>query len=885
MMQDTDPQETREWIEALDAVVRASSPERAGFLLRELAKHATQERLPLPPAITTPFRNTIPVSEEKAMPCDLFMERRIRSLTRWNALAMVMRGNDNDEGLGGHISSFSSSATLYDVGFNYFFRGNENGQLGDLVFFQGHSAPGIYARSYLEGRLSEEQLDNFRREVDGNGLSSYPHPWLMPDYWQFPTVSMGLGPIQAIYQAHVMKYQQKRGLVDHGDRNIWCFMGDGECDEPESLGAISMAGREGLGNLTFVINCNLQRLDGPVRGNGKIIQELEGIFRGAGWDVIKVVWGRRWDPLLEKDETGLLQKRMDEVCDGELQNYKYNGGAYTREHFFGKYPELLELVKDLSDSEIEHLNRGGHDPYKIYAAYAQAVAQRERPTVILAMTVKGYGTGEAGEGNNVTHSLKKLDIDDLMYYRDRFDVPLKDDQVKNIEYYKPDENSIEIKYLKERRLQLGGFIPERSTFAKPIKAPPKDIFDNMKVSTGEKEMSTTMALVRMLTNLLRDKNVAPRLVPIIPDEARTFGMEGFFQKIGIYAHEGQKYEPEDSAQLSSYREDKKGQVLEEGINEAGAMSSWIAAGTSYTNHDIEMIPIYLFYSMFGFQRIGDLAWAGADSQSRGFLIGATAGRTTLAGEGLQHQDGHSHVLASTIPNCISYDPTFHYELAVIFREGLRRMHEKRENIFYYITTMNENYSHPEIPKDKNCEEGILKGMYKIRDFNKNKKTKIQFLGSGTILREMIKGAEILQNEYQIDSEVWSVTSFNELRKDGMEVERYNLLNPDKEQKKSYVEECLGKTEGPIMAASDYMRINSDQIRPYVEKSFYSLGTDGFGRSDTRKNLRNFFEVDKEHIVAYGLSILSKEQLIASKYATEAMKKFKIDPSKPMPTKL
>ena len=882
---DTDPLETQDWLESLSAVISKDGNQRAHFLIKELINKAYREGANIPYTQNTPYINTIPPEAEIKSNGDQNIERRIRSLIRWNAAAMVVRANKKFPELGGHIGTFASAATLYDVGMNHFWRAKNNKFGGDLVYFQGHSAPGMYARAFLEGRLTEKQLDSFRQEVKPGGLSSYPHPWLMPNFWQFPTVSMGLGPMLAIYQARYMKYLINRGLIKDEGRKVWAFLGDGEMDEPESMGAIGLAAREKLDNLIFVINCNLQRLDGPVRGNGKIIQELEGSFRGAGWNVIKVIWGSYWDSLLANDKSGQLVKIMNETVDGEYQAMKARDGAYVREKFFGKNPDTLEMVSSMSDKDIWRLNRGGHDPHKVYAAYDKAIKNQGSPTVIIAKTIKGYGMGKTGESVNTTHQTKKLDVDDLMYYRDRFDVPLTDEQVRNIEYFRPDEKSPEIRYIKERRLKLGGYLPERSTFAKPIKAPSKDIFDFMKVSTGEKEMSTTMALVRMLTNLLRDKNISPRLVPIIPDEARTFGMEGFFQKIGIYAHEGQKYEPEDAAQLSSYREDKSGQVLEEGINEAGAMSSWIAAATAYTNHDIEMIPIYLFYSMFGFQRIGDLAWAGADSQSRGFLIGATAGRTTLAGEGLQHQDGHSHVLASTIPNCISYDPTFHYELAVIFREGLRRMHEKRENIFYYITTMNENYSHPEMPKDKNCEEGILKGMYKIRDFNKNKKTKIQFLGSGSILREMIKGAEILQNEYQIDSEVWSVTSFNELRKDGMEVERYNLLNPDKEQKKSYVEECLGKTEGPIMAASDYMRINSDQIRPYVEKSFYSLGTDGFGRSDTRKNLRNFFEVDKEHIVAYGLSILSKEQLIASKYATEAMKKFKIDPSKPMPTKL
>ena len=707
----------------------------------------------------------------------------------------------------------------------------------------------------------------------------------MPKFWQFPTVSMGLGPIMSIYQARFNKYLINRGLLKDEGRKIWCFLGDGETDEPESLGAIGLAAREKLDNLIFVINCNLQRLDGPVRGNGKIIQELEGIFRGAGWNVLKVIWGSYWDQLLAKDKSGLLIKRMGEAVDGEYQAFKAKGGKYVRDKFFGKYPELLELVSQMTDRDIWKLNRGGHDPHKVYAAYHSAMQNKGTPTVILAKTIKGYGMGKSGESMNTTHQQKKLDEKDLLYYRDRFDVPLTDEQVKNIQYYRPDENSPEIKYLKECRIKLGGYLPERSSFAKAIKTPPKDIFDKMKESTGDKEMSTTMVLVRMLTNLMRDKNVSPRLVPIIPDEARTFGMEGFFQKIGIYAHEGQKYEPVDSEQLSSYREDIKGQVLEEGITEAGAMSSWIAAGTAYTNHDISMIPIYIFYSMFGFQRTGDFVWAAGDNQTRGFLIGATAGRTTLAGEGLQHGDGHSHVLSSVVPNCISYDPTFGYELATIFREGLKRMYEKQENIFYYITTMNENYPHPEMPKDKDVEKGILKGMYKFKSFNKNKKTKIQLLGSGAILREVIAAAEILERDYKIDSNVWSVTSYNELRKDAIEVERFNLLNPDKENKKSYLEECLSNEDGPILASSDYMRLYSDQIRPYLEKSFYSLGTDGYGRSDTRQNLRKFFEVDKEHIVTYSLSILAKEQLIPSKYAKDAIKKYNIDSEKPIPTKL
>ncbi len=882
---DIDPLETKDWLDSISAVLEKDGKNRAQFLIKELIEHSYKQGSDLTLSRNTPYINTISPGEEIKSPGDQNIERKLRSLIRWNAAAMVVRANKKFPELGGHIGTFASAATLYDVGMNHFWRAKNNKFGGDLIYFQGHSAPGMYARAFLEGRLNEKQLDKFRQEVKKGGLSSYPHPWLMPNFWQFPTVSMGLGPMLAIYQARFMKYLINRGLMKDEGRKVWCFLGDGEMDEPESLGAIGLAARENLDNLIFVVNCNLQRLDGPVRGNGKIIQELEGIFRGAGWNVIKVIWGSYWDPLLANDKTGHLIKIMNETVDGEYQAFKARNGIYVREKFFGKYPETLELVSAMSDKDIWRLNRGGHDPHKVYAAYDKAVKNIGSPTVIIAKTIKGYGMGKSGESVNTTHQQKKLDIDDLLYYRDRFDVPLNDEQVKNIEYFKPEENSEEIKYLKERRMELGGFIPERNSYSKPIKTPNKDIFDFMKVSTGDKQMSTTMALVRILTNLLRDKNVAQKLVPIIPDEARTFGMEGFFQKIGIYAHEGQKYEPEDSAQLSSYREEKSGQVLEEGITEAGSMSSWIAAGTSYTNHDIEMIPIYLFYSMFGFQRIGDLAWAAGDSQTRGFLIGATAGRTTLAGEGLQHQDGHSHLISSTIPNCVSYDPTFHYELAVIFREGLRRMHEKNENIFYYITTMNENYPHPEMPKDKNCEEGILRGMYKIKEYSKYKKTKIQLLGSGAILREMISAAEVLQNEYQIDSEIWSVTSFNELRRDGLEIERYNLLNPTVEKKVTYLEKCLGKTEGPILAASDYIRMNSDQIRPYTSKSFYSLGTDGYGRSDTRKNLRNFFELDKQHIVAYSLSVLSKEQLIASKYAEEAIKKYNIDKNKPMPTKL
>ena len=880
---DIDPAETQEWLDSLRAVVKADGSSRAGYLLKKVIDEAYTQGLTLPDTRTTPYINTIPASADIRSPGDQNLERKIRAYIRWNAAAMVVKANKKNPELGGHIGTFASAATLYDVGMNHFWRAKNNKFGGDLVYFQGHSAPGMYARAFLEGRITEKQLDKFRQEVEKGGLSSYPHPWLMPKFWQFPTVSMGLGPMMAIYQARFTKYLINRGLLKDQDRKIWCHLGDGEMDEPESFGAVGLAAREKLDNLIFVINCNLQRLDGPVRGNGKIIQELEGRFRGSGWNVIKVIWGSYWDQLLSKDKTGLLVKRMTEAVDGEYQAFKAKGGSYVREKFFGKYPELKDLVANMTDADIWKLNRGGHDPHKVYSAYHAAVRCKGKPTVIIAKTIKGYGMGKSGESINTTHQQKKLDEEDLLFYRDRFNVPLTDKQVKNIEYYKPAENSPEIKYLKDCRVKLGGHIPERTTFAKPVKTPPQDIFESFMKSTGDKEMSTTMALVRMLAHLLRDTNVAPRLVPIIADEARTFGMEGFFQKIGIYAHEGQKYEPVDSEQLSSYREDKSGQVLQEGITEAGAMSSWIAAGTSYTNHDLEMIPIYLFYSMFGFQRIGDLAWAAADSQTRGFLIGATSGKTTLAGEGLQHQDGHSLLLASAIPNCISYDPTFSYEMAVIFRDGLKRMHEKKENIYYYITAMNENYTHPEKPAGS--DQGILKGMYLFKNYKGKGKAKVQMLGSGSILREVIKAAETLSKDYGVDCNVWSATSFNELKKDGMEVERRNLLNPKEKPKKSYVQKCLDSQEGIIFAASDYIRSHTDQIRPYLNKPFYTLGTDGFGRSDTRKELRKFFEVDKKHIVTYTLSALAKEQLMASEHAEKAIKKYNIDQTKVFPTKL
>ncbi len=882
MNEDTNPVETREWLDALDEVVRYEGRARASFLLLELAKHAMSSRLRLPSATVTPFRNTIPAEEEKMMPGDLFMERRIRSIVRWNAMAMVMRANENEEGLGGHISSFSSSAMLYDIGYNHFFRGTEDGHPGDLVFYQGHSAPGMYSRSFLEGRISEQQLEQFRREVDGNGLSSYPHPWLMPDYWQFPTVSMGLGPIQAIYQARFLKYQQDRGLVDHQDRNVWCFMGDGESDEPESLGAIALAGREQLGNLIFVVNCNLQRLDGPVRGNGKIIQELEGVFRGAGWDVIKVIWGRKWDPLLDKDETGLLQKRMDEVCDGELQNYKYNGGAYTREHFFGKYPELLELVSDLSDEDIMYLNRGGHDPYKVYAAYARAVEETVKPTVILAMTVKGYGMGDAGEADNETHSLKKLDDESLRAFRDRFGVPISDSDLENVPYYKPAEDSPELRYMRERRAALGGAIPSRRNDVPPLEVPPLSAFANQLKATGKREISTTMAFVRILSSLVKDKQIGERIVPIVPDEARTFGMEGMFRQLGIYSSVGQRYTPHDAGQIMFYKEDTKGQILEEGINEAGAFSSWIACATSYSTSGYSMVPFYIFYSMFGFQRIGDLAWAAGDSQARGFLIGATAGRTTLNGEGLQHQDGHSLVLSSTVPNCVSYDPAYAFELAVIIQDGLRRMYQEGEKKFYYITTMNENYKHPDMPEG--AEEGIIRGMYRLRASDATGELRVQLLGGGTILREVEAAAEMLASDFGVAADVWSLTSVNELAREGQEVQRWNMLHPEAEPRVPYVTQQLANAEGPVIAATDYMKLYAEQIREFVPASYTVLGTDGYGRSDTRSKLREFFEVRREYVVVAALAALAGEGKVERGVVTKALGQLGIDPEKIDPFK-
>jgi len=847
LSKDLDPIETNEWLEAINSVIKEEGIERASFIMTKLAKKLNEEGAIPSYNLTTPFRNSIPAKDEASMPGDLFMERRIRSLIRWNALAIVLRANMNDDDLGGHISTFSSAATLYDVGFNYFFKGSD-GQLEDLIYYQGHSSPGIYARSFLEGYLNEEDLDNFRREVKKPGLSSYPHPWLMPEYWQFPTVSMGLGPIMGIYQAHIMRYMSARGLVPRNDRKVWVFCGDGEMDEPESKGAIALAGREELENLIFVINCNLQRLDGPVRGNGKIIQELEGSFRGAGWNVIKVVWGRKWDPIMAKDKEGKLQDIMDAVLDGELQNFKAKGGAYTRENFFAKDPSVLEIVDDLTDEDIYKLNRGGHDPYKVYAAYHKAVHSKGAPTVILALTTKGYGVGSR-EADNTTHQVKKLSMENIKSFRDKFSIPVSDDEIESIPYVRPAEDSPEIQYLKKTRQGLGGSIPRRRNTSEVLSPPNDSAFSKLYEGTGERKISTTMAAVRVLTDLLKDKEIGKRIVPIVPDEARTFGMEALFRQVGIYSSAGQNYEPEDADKVMWYKESKEGVMLEEGITEAGAFSAWSALATAYSNYDYPMIPFYLFYSMFGFQRIHDLAWAAGDAQAKGFLIGATSGRTTLNGEGLQHQDGHSHILSSTIPNCLSYDPAFSYEVAVIIKDGIQKMYVDQENYFYYITTTNENYEHPPMPKDS--EEGIIKGMYKILG---SKKSVIRLLGSGAILRESIKARDILSS-YKIESEVWSVTSFNLLRKDGMEVERFNQLNPSSNEKKSYVEECFSINPMPVIASTDYMRSYADQIRPYINEDFTVLGTDGFGRSDSREMLREFFEIDANSIVrasAYSL---------------------------------
>ena len=877
---DPDPEETGEWLEALEYVLDNAGIDRANFLLERLSSRLTETGARLPYTITTPYRNTIPANHEAFMPGDLFMERRIRSLIRWNALAMVVRANRKSGDLGGHISTFASAATLYDVGYNYFFRGPTDEQAGDLIYFQGHSSPGIYARSFLEGRLDESALDSFRQEVDGQGLSSYPHPWLMPDYWQFPTVSMGLGPIQAIYQAHIMKYLDSRGLIPMGDRKVWAFLGDGECDEPESLGALGLAGREKLDNLIFVVNCNLQRLDGPVRGNGKIIQELEGAFRGAGWNVIKVVWGRLWDPLFANDTQGLMQQRMNEAVDGEYQNYKAKGGGYTREHFFGRYAALKKLVEHLSDDDIMRLNRGGHDPFKVYAAYHAAMNHTGEPTVILAKTVKGYGMGDAGEAENTTHQVKKLEFEDLKHFRDRFAVPLTDEELKDVPYYRPPRDAPETLYLERQRSSLGGPIPMRMTDEQTIDVPSLDAFEAQLKGTGERAVSTTMGFVRILSTLVRDKSIGKRIVPIIPDEARTFGMEGMFRQLGIYSSEGQLYEPEDHGEIASYRESKDGQVLEEGINEAGSFAAWLAAATSYSTHRYTLIPFYIFYSMFGFQRVGDLAWAAGDMQSRGFLLGATAGRTTLNGEGLQHQDGHSHLLAGAIPNCVAYDPCYGYELAVIVHDGLKRMYADRERVFYYITVMNENYPQPAMPKG--VEQGILDGIYRLESHGRSRSKKVRLLGSGTILREVQNAARRLHEDYGVSSEVYSVTSFTELARNGADVARWNLLNPAEEPRRSHVAECLDG-DWPVIASTDYVKAHAEAIRGhFAAPSYRVLGTDGFGRSDTRAKLRDFFEVDERFVTLAALRELQDRQVVAASEVARAMADLGISADKANP---
>lgn len=877
MKADIDPIETREWLDSLSAVVTAEGSSRAAYIIEALLNQANLLGIPVPDAIHTSYRNTIKPEDEKLMPPDQGLQKRIAALIRWNAVAMVLRAGQHAPELGGHIATYASAATLYEVGFNHFFKGPEAPGGGDLLYIQGHSSPGIYARAFLEGRLSEEQLAHFRQEIEVDGLSSYPHPWLMGDFWQFPTVSMGLGPIQAIYQARFLKYLENRGLIEPNQRKVWAFLGDGEMDEPESIGALSIAAREKLDNLIFVVNCNLQRLDGPVRGNGKIIQELEGVFKGAGWKVLKVIWGSRWDPLFAKDTQGLMEKRMQECVDGDFQAYKANNGAYVREHFFGQYPELKKMVEHMSDEEIWRLNRGGHDSQKVYAAYAEAVAHKGSPILILAKTIKGYGMGAAGEGMNITHQQKKMTIEQLRAFRDRFSIPISDDHITDIPFYRPSENSPEIQYLKKQREALGGYLPARTADSPKLKTPGLDAFSSITQGLGDRELSTTMAFVRILSVLLKDKELGRFIVPIIPDECRTFGMEGLFRQIAIYSPVGQLYTPVDHEQVMYYREAKEGQILEEGLNEAGAFCSWMAAATSYSTNHLPMIPFYIYYSMFGFQRIGDLAWAAGDMQARGFLLGGTAGRTTLAGEGLQHQDGHSHLLASTIPNCVTYDPTYAYELAVIIQDGLHRMYEKQENVFYYITVMNENYTHPDMPKG--VEEGILKGMYLLQEAKKPAKQHVQLLGSGTILREVIEAARCLKEDFGITSDVWSVTSFNELRRDALAIERHNRMHFDKKPLESYVSQQLNGRQGPVIAATDYMRLYADQIRQEIKAPFVALGTDGYGRSDTRKKLRHFFEVDAKFIVLAAIEALVKAGDCKETLLKDVMKRYGIDSNK------
>jgi pyruvate dehydrogenase E1 component len=883
---DHDSQETQEWLDALDSVLEHEGPERAHFLLEKLIEKARRSGAYLPYSAKTAYLNTIPPGSEEKSPGDHEIEHQIRSYVRWNAAAMVLRAN-KETNVGGHIASFASAATLYDVGYNHFWHAPSDKHGGDLVFAQGHSAPGVYARAFMLGRLTEQQLDNFRQEVDGNGLSSYPHPWLMPDFWQFPTVSMGLGPIMAIYQARFMKYLQDRGIQNTDGRKVWCFLGDGETDEPESMGAIGVAARENLDNLIFVVNCNLQRLDGPVRGNGKIIQELESDFRGAGWNVIKLIWGGYWDPLIARDTDGLLLKLMEETVDGEYQTIKSKDGAYVREHFFGKYPETRNMVSNMSDDDVWRLNRGGHDPHKIFAAYASAMKHTGQPTVILAKTIKGYGMGEAGEAQNITHQQKKMGTTSLKAFRNRFKLPVPDDKLDEIPYINFEEGSPELEYMHQRRTALGGYLPTRRRQGDTLETPSLSAFDSLLKSSGDREISTTMAFVRVLNTLTKDKKIGKRIVPIVPDESRTFGMEGMFRQLGIWSSVGQLYTPQDADQLMFYKEDKNGQILQEGINEAGAMSSWIAAATSYSTHGVSMVPFYIYYSMFGFQRVGDLAWAAGDQRARGFMLGGTAGRTTLNGEGLQHEDGHSHLLSSTIPNCISYDPTFAYEVAVVIQDGLRRMYAEQEDVFYYITIMNENYRHPEMPKG--VEKSIVKGMYRLSESKLSsgksgkKAPRVQLLGSGTILNEVIAAQAMLEKDFGVAADVWSCPSFTELRRDGLKVARWNMLHPEDKPREAFVSECLNSTSGPVVAATDYMKTFADQIRPFINKRYVVLGTDGFGRSDTRAKLRGFFEVDRRYVTVAALKALADDGKIAAGKVTKAISKYELDPEKPDPT--
>ncbi len=887
---DLDPVETNEWLESLDYVLEHHGPERAKELLAALESAAVRNGVELPFTATTPYLNTIPRDEQPAYPGDRELERRIKSYVRWNAMAMVTRANRDPAAPGGHISTFASSATLYEVALNHFIRGRgEDGFSGDQIYYQGHAAPGMYSRAFLEGRLTEQNLINFRREMgEGGGLSSYPHPWLMPDFWEFPTVSMGLAPIMAIYQARFNEYLTDRGIKDVKAKRVWAFLGDGECDEPETLGAIGLAAREKLDNLTFVINCNLQRLDGPVRGNSKIIQELEGTFRGAGWNVIKVVWGDGWDRLIEQDHNGLLARRMMEVVDGEYQKYVVAGGAYIREKFFGKYPELLERVKNLSDKQLEKLNRGGHDPEKVFTAYSKACERNGKPTVVIAKTIKGYGLGEAGEGRMMTHNNKKLNEEQLLEFRTRFGIPISDERVAEAPFYRPPEDSPEMKYLRERREALGGSVPARNGDAAPIEVPTladyAKTLKNKMVSKGPgKEQSTTMGFVRLLSDLLRDKKIGKQIVPIVPDESRTFGMEGLFKQIGIYAHAGQLYEPVDFHELASYHEAQDGQLLEEGITEAGSMSSFNAAGTAYSSHGVQMIPMYIYYSMFGFQRIGDLIWAAADMRAKGFLLGGTAGRTTLNGEGLQHQDGHSLVNAIAFPTVRAYDPAYNYETAVIIFHGLQKMYVENEQCIFYLMVGNENVLMPDMPEIEGVEEGIIKGMYKLKSVEaKDSKQRVQLFGSGAILHGVLDAQQMLAEKYGISSDVWSVTSYNELRRDAQETERWNMLNPTAPQRTSYFEEQMAGSEGPIVAASDYIRALSEQLAPWAPNGMFCLGTDGMGRSESRENLRRHFEVDAESVVIATLWKLSKEGKVDAKLVDQAINDFDYDREKASP---